>query len=292
MLHPASFSLSYGEIVGVVGANGAGKTTLLRMLAGDLLPTAGTVAIASTDDRGRPLRTRVTFVPQTLNPWLGTLRDHLQKQAAFHGYNDLTSNSNEVNRVVDLLGLERHMTARWDELSAGYRERAAVAAALVANPGVLVLDEPLAPMDPWAQQRFLTELKTRAQGAKTVIVLSSQHIPEVESIANAIARIEDRRVEFNRVALEQTRPGFRFELGVPSHDRTRFYECLDRLRSTQTIASFILGWSLAAVRFTKPQTLEGVIKMLDPKPLSVRDISRSVLARMYPEIHWRSVKTG
>jgi ABC-type Na+ transport system ATPase subunit NatA len=284
-LPAVSFSLEHGEIAGVVGFNGAGKTTLLRMLATDLAPTTGFVSIGREDDRGRPLRTQVTFVPQIIPPWRGTLLQHLRQRAAFFGFNSETANANVVEATTNLLSLEKYVDRRWEELSGGYRTRAVVAAALVANPGLLVLDEPLAPLDPRAQQKLLQDLRTRASFAGTAIVISSQHIPEVESIADLMILLGEEKPSVRRVDPGLGAEGTLFEVSVHPANQGQLHQLLERLKEQGIVNAFVFGTAVAAARFNSPRAVDAVASIIsDARPLYIRDISGSMLGQLYPEL--------
>lgn len=291
-LPPVDLELRSGEIAAVVGFNGAGKTTLLRMIAGELAHDEGELWLGDRDDRGRKLENRVTFVSQTIVPWNGPLHAHLRRQAAFFGYNTIEENDDSVDDAVRLLGMEERLDQRWSELSTGYRMRAAIAVALVANPGMLVLDEPLAPLDTRSQQRLLQELRTRATQFRTAIIVSSQHIPEIESIADVVLTLTDRRAEVQRIEQLHARSGHIFFLDVVSPGEALF-ERLQALRAEGIVAHFIPGTSLVVVRFRKSRTLaEAIDALRSIASTGIRDITGSTLASQYAENEDADTGTG
>jgi ABC-2 type transport system ATP-binding protein len=185
-----SFELSAGEILGVTGVNGSGKTTLLKVLAGEVSPDTGRVAFI--DDKSTSRRTGdfsgdVALMSQRLYRWSGPLYRYLSYVAATHGcLRD--RNVDTVEYHLHRMGLSRFRAYSWRKLSGGHRVRAALAALLIAKPRVLLLDEPLAHLDPAAQRSFLSDLKglcsMKARGL--VVVVSSQHVREIEGVCDKV----------------------------------------------------------------------------------------------------------
>lgn len=271
-----SFKLAAGQIAGVVGFNGTGKTTLLRLLAGELRKTTGQVLINDRDGLGRPIRNRVAFVPQSPASWSGLLGDHLRQQAAFWG---ALGRANEavVTRVSRLLGLEEYERHERQQLSGGFVMRAAIAAAMVAMPGVLVLDEPLAPLDPRAQQQLLAELRSFVTLEGRALVLSSQHVPEVEGVADIMVAlgVGDASPVARR---RQSKPGRWFELSM-SDDLGSLVRQLARNGSVQR---FEIGETKVFVELKEQTSLAGAVALFGDAGLSaIRDVSDSALASMF-----------
>ncbi|MDC0722855.1 protein kinase domain-containing protein [Nannocystis bainbridge] len=195
VLGDVSLALHPGTITGVVGPNGCGKTTLLRIVAGQLAPDVGRVAYPRLDPPGVARGTtdwqrvlpQIGYVAQRPERWFGGLGDNLHRWAALHGVVG-EDNAIEVEFYLNRLDLLRYRDAQWHELSGGYRMRFELARVMVARPRLLVLDEPLAPLDINSQETFLRDLRDLADmdGQQLPILLSSQHIVEVESIADTL----------------------------------------------------------------------------------------------------------
>jgi ABC-type multidrug transport system ATPase subunit len=162
LLDDVSFSAERGQLVSVVGPTGAGKTSLARVLAGALPITSGT----------RSVNGSVGFVPQHDTLHLGlTLRRALAYAAALRVDNP-DERDGRVAAVISELGLERHADTVVRDLSVGQRKRATVAAQLLSDPDVIVLDEPTAGLDPGYERVVRDMLRTLANAGRTVITVT------------------------------------------------------------------------------------------------------------------------
>lgn len=201
-LSAINFEARLGEITAVVGKNGNGKTTLFKILAGELLKDEGQLSYPlfqgeRTKLNWKKIKSKVAFVPQELEKWHGTLKNALHYAAVLHGITG-KDNLEEVEYIIYRLGLADEINKTWAELSGGYKLRFALAKALVTSPRLLILDEPLANLDVASQSVILTDLKALSKSLKdpVSIILSSQHLPEVESIADKILLLENGKEEF------------------------------------------------------------------------------------------------
>jgi len=181
-----SFTVRPGRITGFLGPNGAGKTTTLRMLLGLIHPTSGTATIGGADYRTLPHPLQVVGAAlEATNFHPGRSgRDHLRVLAATHGIPDT-----RVDELLELTGIPAFARRRAGAYSMGMRQRLALAAALLGDPGVLILDEPANGLDPegirWLRG-FLRHL-SRDQG-KTILV-SSHLLQEVEQTVDDVVII-------------------------------------------------------------------------------------------------------
>ena len=199
-LELAKLELRLGEITGLVGENATGKTTLFRILAGELAADAGELRYPLFSSKPKPfwpqLKTRIAYVPQELSPWLGSLSENLSLEAVQHGLKG-EENQKAVDYIVQRLGLAPHLDKTWAELSGGYKLRFALAKALIWNPQLLIIDEPLAYLDVKTQLIVLTDLKNLARSLRhpLAILLSSQHLHEVEAVADHMLFMRNGQVE-------------------------------------------------------------------------------------------------
>lgn len=200
-LSGVTLTLRKGEITGLLGVNGSGKSTLLRIIVGSLQASEGTRAYPGLKCRANDwvtLRRRIAYVPQRPEPWPGTTLEVLIRQAACFGLTG-AAGRDEVDFILDRLGLSDYTDKPWYNLSGGYRTRVELAKAMLSRPAMLVLDEPLAPLDIPAQMDFLEDLRRFATSAKAPmpVLLSSQHIYEVEAVADHMLVLDDGKVSYN-----------------------------------------------------------------------------------------------
>ncbi|MHB8511293.1 MAG: ABC transporter ATP-binding protein [Actinomycetota bacterium] len=190
-LDDCSFTIPSGRIVALVGPNGAGKTTLLHLAVGLLRPTGGSIRILeSTPAANEEVLSRVGFVAQDVPL-----------------YKSFT--------VSDLITWGEHMNARWDselcrsrfshlgipldrragELSGGQRAQVALALSLAKHPEILLLDEPLASLDPLARREFLQLLMESVVEDSTTVVLSSHLIADLERVCDYLMILSQGKIQ-------------------------------------------------------------------------------------------------
>jgi ABC-2 type transport system ATP-binding protein len=179
-----SFQVSSGEIVGFLGPNGAGKTTTLRILAGFLGATAGHVSIAGFDVATDSLKARqkLGYMPEAapLYPEL-RVREYLGFRAALKQV-PRGERKSAVARALEQAAVRDVAETPIGHLSKGYRQRVALADALVSNPPLLILDEPTAGLDP---NQIIEVRKLIAELSENHTILLSTHIlPEVEAVCD------------------------------------------------------------------------------------------------------------
>ena len=176
-----------GEVFGLLGPNGSGKTTFMRLLAGYLLPSTGRLTVAGLDAVRDSLavRRRIGYVPESA-PLYRQMRvgEFLAFMARLRGLPERAVAS-AVERVVGLLSLGDvvHKPAR--ALSRGYRQRTAVAQALIHDPDILILDEPTNGLDP----RQIIEMREliRSLAGRHTVLISSHILSEVEKTSDRVA---------------------------------------------------------------------------------------------------------
>ncbi|MBG9375700.1 ABC transporter ATP-binding protein [Panacibacter sp. DH6] len=191
-LHPISFEIRTGDILGVVGENGNGKTTLLSCLSGDLAIDRGNIIYHNLRKADYyTIKGHVAFIPQRIPVWYGMLKDNLHFSAALSGVKG-KANELMVDFMLERLNLSSYAHLTWKQISSGYRTRFEIARVLLQKPSLLILDEPLANLDINAQQTLLTDLRNLAKSVRHPlgIVLSSQQLHEVEKVADNVLLIK------------------------------------------------------------------------------------------------------
>jgi len=189
-----SFSVKEGEIVGFLGPNGAGKTTTMRVLTGFLPPTSGTARIAGYDvlTHSKQARASLGYLPESaaLYPEM-RVREFLAYRARLEG----VAGADLRRRVDEAVGhclLEEVADRKIDNLSKGYRQRTALAGALVHRPPVLILDEPTVGLDP--TQIIKIREMIRALGRERAVLLSTHILPEVDAVCDRVLIIDRGRI--------------------------------------------------------------------------------------------------
>jgi ABC-2 type transport system ATP-binding protein len=189
-----SFDVPPGRIVGFLGPNGAGKTTTMRILAGYLTATSGQATVAGFDVFWQPLevRRRIGYLPENC-PLYGEMRvsEYLHFRAGIKGLHGGAARK-RIDYVVRRCWLEDVRRQLVGTLSKGYRQRVGLADTLLAEPPVLILDEPTAGLDP-TQIRETRKL-IRELGQQHTILLSTHILPEVEMTCDEVIIIHRGRV--------------------------------------------------------------------------------------------------
>ncbi|MEU0220022.1 ABC transporter ATP-binding protein [Streptomyces sp. NPDC006265] len=205
-LDDVSLRLTAG-VTGLLGPNGAGKTTLLRVLATALPADRGAFTVLGHDPgtaRGRQeVRRRLGYLPQTpgFHPDF-TAFEFVDYVAILRELTDRGARHREVRRVLDEVGLAEVRGKRIRKLSGGMRQRVALGAALVGEPGFLVLDEPTVGLDPEQRMRF-RELIAGAGEGRTVL-LSTHQTEDVAMLCHRVIVMAGGRVRFEGTPAELT----------------------------------------------------------------------------------------
>ncbi|ULQ52312.1 gliding motility-associated ABC transporter ATP-binding subunit GldA [Flavihumibacter fluvii] len=179
-----SFEVGKGEIVGFLGPNGAGKSTTMKILTGYLHPDGGKAKVSGIDVQENPLQTKkkIGYLPES-NPLYFDMfvREYLHFMADIH---QIVDPSKRVNDVIEQVGLTRESDKKISQLSKGYKQRVGLAAALIHNPEVLILDEPTTGLDP--NQIIEIREVIKQLGKDKTILFSSHILQEVEAICDRV----------------------------------------------------------------------------------------------------------
>lgn len=181
-----SFELKPGEVFALLGPNGAGKTTTLRMLAGLIAPTAGSVRLdgeVMSPATAPALRGRIGLLTETPGLWERlTVRLNLLTYARLHGISDPEA---AVDRLLRQFGIADRAHEQAGGLSKGLKQRAALARTLLHDPGVVLLDEPTAGLDPQSA-RDVRELVVALRREGRAVLLCTHNLDEAERLADRV----------------------------------------------------------------------------------------------------------
>jgi ABC-2 type transport system ATP-binding protein len=190
-LTDCTLDIPSGHVVGLVGPNGAGKTTLLNLAAGQLAPTTGTITVLGDHPGDSPRHlAKVGFVAQDTPTYSGlTVAEHLKLGARLNPRWDNTIAQQRIER----LGLDPK--AKAGKLSGGQRAQLALTLGVGKRPEVLILDEPVAALDPLARREFLQGLMEAAAEHELSVVLSSHLVSDLERTCDYLIVLVDSRVQ-------------------------------------------------------------------------------------------------
>lgn len=190
-LTDCTLSIPAGRIAGLVGPNGAGKTTLLHLAVGLLAPTSGTIEVLGERPPSTPEQlARVGFVAQETPTYAGlSIADHLKLGARMNpGWDAALARGR-----IESLGLDPRQKA--GKLSGGQRAQLALTLAVAKRPEFLILDEPVASLDPLARREFLQGLMAAAVEHELSVLISSHLVADLERVCDYLIVLTDARVQ-------------------------------------------------------------------------------------------------
>lgn len=183
VVHDISFSLQPGKCVALLGANGAGKTTTLRMLSGLLKPTSGTIEFEGMK-AGADIREHIGYLPQhpVFHSWM-TGREFL----VYVGQLASLTKANAMELAdyfLDRVGISEAKNQRIGKYSGGMKQRLGIAQAMIHQPRMIMLDEPVSSLDPIGRREILTLMEELKE--KTTILFSTHILSDAEEISDAL----------------------------------------------------------------------------------------------------------
>jgi ABC-2 type transport system ATP-binding protein len=213
-----SFSIGEGETVGLLGVNGAGKSTIIHIIMGMILPSAGEIRIFGKDPRRHreAVFARVNFI----SPYVGfparlTVRENLLVYARLYNVRD---RNRKVDELMRQFGIEQIANTPMGRLSSGETSRVGLCKALLNDPEFLLLDEPLASLDPHAAAEVQQILLDRQRRHGTAILYTSHTMSHVEEICRQIVFLDRGRVIARGSPIEVTRQVLREDRDAPALD--------------------------------------------------------------------------
>jgi ABC-2 type transport system ATP-binding protein len=285
-LNDVSFEVKQGEIVALLGPNGAGKSTTMKILTTYLHPSAGTAKINDFDVLEQPLeaRAQIGYLPETLPLYMDMeVRSYLTFVGKARGLRG-TRLQERLDLVVEETGLGPMYRKLVRDLSKGYKQRTALAQALIHDPSVIILDEPTSGLDPHQIVEIRQLIKKLASG-KTVL-LSTHILQEVEASADRVVIISQGRIvgdgtveqlrarakkhERVRIAVQGEAAAVERELGALS-GATRVERRGDQNGFTQFLVLAKPGTELWREVSGLARTKNWVLKELYDQPLSLEE---------------------
>ena len=196
-LRGITFSVEQGQVFCFLGRNGAGKTTLLRILATQLMPSAGRATVFGHDvsREAEKVRTRIAVLPQEARPQnLLSAFDHVRLMCLIRGMSRKEA-AKKAKQALEEFDLWEHRNKLCADLSGGMRQRVILCMALVADPELLFLDEPTVGLDPIGRRQVWAAIKRLTQAGVTVL-LTTHYMDEAQHLADRLAIIEKGQVAF------------------------------------------------------------------------------------------------
>ena len=191
-LKEVSFEVGKGEIVGFLGPNGAGKSTMMKILTGFIKPNSGEVLVDEIDVLTSALEAQknIGYLPEH-NPLYADMyvREYLHFQAAI-----FKVDKTQIEACIEKVGLSLEAHKKIHQLSKGYQQRVGLAAAILHNPTVLILDEPTTGLDP----NQLVEIRTliKELGKEKTVLFSTHIMQEVEAVADKVIILNKGNIVF------------------------------------------------------------------------------------------------
>src|SRR2546428_7941872 len=194
---PVDRSIGRGEIMGLLGSNGSGKTTCICVMLGLIRPSSGDVRVNGYN----PFRKHVEALNHVAySPELPNIQTFLTPTElltlVLHELGFQADKEAEINRELELVGLIEYRDTKLGKLSKGMVQRLSVAQALIGDPELLILDEPMLGLDPAGSAHFREVFREFAMGGKGTVFMSSHMMNEVESLCTSVSIIHSCRILF------------------------------------------------------------------------------------------------
>jgi len=194
-LNAISFSIKKGSIVGFLGPNGAGKSTMMKILTGFISPNEGVVSVNGIDLLKNPIEAQknIGYLPEH-NPLYSDMyvKEYLQFQAAIYKVD-----KKKVTTVLEKVGLVPESHKKIGQLSKGYQQRVGLAAALLHDPAVLILDEPTTGLDP--NQLIEIRALIKELGKDKTVLFSTHIMQEVEAVCDRVIIIKKGEIVVDKL---------------------------------------------------------------------------------------------
>jgi ABC-2 type transport system ATP-binding protein len=261
-LDNVSFSLAKGEIVGFLGPNGAGKSTMMKILTGYIPPTEGEAFVGELDvqSEGIEVRKKVGYLPEHNPLYLEMyVKEYLLFIAGLYG-----TDKAQVPIIIEKVGLEPEKHKKLGQLSKGYRQRAGLAAALIHEPEVLILDEPTTGLD--VNQLVEIRQLIKEAGKNKTVMLSTHIMQEVEYLCDRVIIINKGKIVADRpiADLQNLKPEAQYQVEFEENGTNRWLlEAKASIDMRAAIFQFAVENQAAVLEMQKQSlSLEDIFKEL------------------------------
>ncbi len=270
-----SMRANRGEILGFLGPNGSGKTTSIRLMCGLLTPDSGTGTCLGFDIRtqSEQIKRRVGYMTQRFSFWEDlSIRENLDFVARMY---QMPSRREAVDRAIEDLNLKARATQLAGALSGGWKQRLALAACMLHQPELLLLDEPTAGVDPKARREFWEEL--HALAARDISILVSTHYMDEAERCHKLAYIAYGSLMAEGTAEEIVAAQRLSTWSVSGGDLTAMTEKLHAEPGVEQIAAFgaslhVTGRDAASLEATLRRVTSGTASRIEPAETGLEDV--------------------
>lgn len=196
VLEDINLKIKTGEFICVLGKSGCGKSTMLNLLAGYLKADKGRIIVDGVDVKGPSAQRGVVFQQHALFPWY-TVKENIEFGLKLKKYKK-SEREKIVKQYIDMIGLQGYENAYPSELSGGMAQRVGIARALVNDPQVLLMDEPLGALDAMTRDIMRKELIRIWQISKKTIFFITHSVPEAVYLADRVILLKQGHVEMDK----------------------------------------------------------------------------------------------
>jgi ABC-2 type transport system ATP-binding protein len=282
VVNDLSMRANRGEILGFLGPNGSGKTTSIRLMCGLLTPDSGSGTCLGYDIRKQSdeIKLHVGYMTQRFSFWDDlSIRENLDFVARMY---EMPSRREAVDRAIEDLNLTARATQLAGALSGGWKQRLALAACMLHQPQLLLLDEPTAGVDPKARREFWGELHTLA--ARGISILVSTHYMDEAERCHKLAYIAYGRLMAQGTAEEIIAAQGLTTWAVSGGDLTTIASRLEGEPGVEQIAPFgsalhVTGRDAAALEAALRRTTAGTACRLEPADTGLEDVFIHLMSR-------------
>jgi ABC-2 type transport system ATP-binding protein len=194
-LSSVSFSVNEGEVFGLIGPNGAGKTTMLRIISGIIVKFKGVVNVFGVTPKEAKLKGMISYLPEDASPY-----ERLSGYENLYFYSMIYARGNKrqaeemANMGVKIANLGEKINDRAGEYSKGMKRRLLLARALMTNPKLAILDEPMAGLDVESTFKIRRKMRSISKELGTTVIFSSHDMTEIERLCDRVGLIDRGRI--------------------------------------------------------------------------------------------------